>query len=50
MPQKAEKVQKCVAKGNSYGDIAAKHKMLYRQFHTWVERYREKGEAGLSNR
>jgi len=30
--------------------IAVKYKVSYQQIYTWVKKYREKGEAGLSDR
>jgi len=42
-------VQECIAKGNNYGEIALKYEVSYQQIYTWVKKYREKGEAGLSD-
>lgn len=42
-------VQKCIAKGGNYGEIALKYKVSYQQIYIWVKKYREKGEAGLND-
>lgn len=42
-------VQECIAKGDNYGEIALKYEVSYQQIYTWVKKYQEKGEAGLSD-
>lgn len=48
--ERIQLVQECIAKGNNYGEIALKYKISYQQIYTWVKKYQEKGEDGLSDR
>ena len=43
-------VAECIANGNNYGEIALKYKVSYQQIYLWVKKFREQGEAGLSDR
>ncbi len=42
-------VQECIFKRNNYGEIALKYNVSYQQIYTWVKKYQEKGEDGLSD-
>jgi Transposase and inactivated derivatives len=47
--ERIQLVQECIAKGNNYGAIALKYQVSYQQIYTWVKKYQEKGEDGLSD-
>ena len=40
----------CIANGGNYGETALKYNVSYQQVYTWVQKYKELGEAGLEDR
>ena len=50
---KEERIQiakECIANDCNYGVSAIKHSVSYQQVRSWVQRYKELGEAGLEDR
>ena len=40
----------CLENGSNYGETAIKYNVSYQQVYTWVNKYKELGEAGLEDR
>ena len=40
----------CIANGGNYGKTALKFNVSYQQVYQWVQKFKEKGEAGLEDR
>ncbi len=50
---KEERVQiakECLENGCNFGETAIKHNVSYQQVYSWVQRFKELGEAGLEDR
>jgi transposase-like protein len=43
-------VKACMERGFDYGATALEYKVSYQQVYTWVQKYKELGEAGLEDR
>ena len=43
-------VKACMERGFDYGATALEYKVSYHQVYTWVQKYKELGEAGLEDR
>jgi transposase-like protein len=43
-------VKACMERGFDYGSVALEFKVSYQQVYTWVQKYKELGEAGLEDR
>ena len=43
-------VKACMERGFDYGATALEYKVCYQQVYTWVQKYKELGEAGLEDR
>jgi len=43
-------VKVCMERGFDYGAVALEFKVSYQQVYTWVQKYKELGEAGLEDR
>ncbi|MBQ9635647.1 MAG: helix-turn-helix domain-containing protein [Acidaminococcaceae bacterium] len=43
-------VKACMERGFDYGSTALEYKVSYQQVYTWVQKYKELGEAGLEDR
>ena len=43
-------VKACMERGFDYGAVALEFKVSYQQVYTWVQKYKELGEAGLEDR
>ena len=48
--ERLEIVQDCIKHGLSYSEAAIKYRVSYQQVRNWVQRFKEKGEAGLEDR
>ena len=50
---KEERIQiakECLENGCNFGETAIKHNVSYQQVYSWVQRFKELGEAGLEDR
>ena len=43
-------VKACIERGFDYGAVALEFQVSYQQVYTWVQKYKELGEAGLEDR
>ena len=48
--EKLQIVKACMERGFDYGAVALEFKVSYQQVYTWVQKYKELGEAGLEDR
>mgnify|MGYP002513682035 CR=1 FL=1 len=48
--ERVQIVKECLANGCNYGETAIKHNVSYQQIYSWVQRFKELGEAGLEDR
>ena len=48
--EKLQIVKACMERGFDYGTTALEYKVSYQQVYTWVQKYKELGEAGLEDR
>ena len=50
LEERREIVEYCIAHNRDYKNTAAKYDVSYTQVYTWVRKYDESGEAGLTDR
>ena len=50
LEERKEAVDYCISHGNDYKGAAAKYDVSYSQVYTWVKKYRENGEDGLTDK
>ena len=48
--EKLQIVKACMERGFDYGAVALEFQVSYQQVYTWVQKYKELGEAGLEDR
>ena len=48
--EKLQIVKACMERGFDYGSVALEFQVSYQQVYTWVQKYKELGEAGLEDR
>ena len=50
LEERIQIVKECFENGNNYGAIALKYRVSYQQVRSWVQKYKQLGEAGLEDR
>ena len=50
LEERIQIVKECFENGNNYGAMALKYRVSYQQVRSWVQKYKQLGEAGLEDR
>lgn len=50
LEERIQIVKECLENGNNFGAIALKYGVSYQQVRSWVQKYKQLGEAGLEDR